>query len=680
MKQKKSFVIISFIIFIFLLVPLKSLAVIADINDSGDYISHPMEEESNITPKDYFGENYHIESYKIDMTVNENNTFHIREEIDAYFNVGKHGIYRKIPLVNRIEREDGTKSYNNAQITNIESNAKFSLFNQNGYKIIQIGDPNRLLTGLNKYYIEYDYNIGKDPLKDEDELYFNLIGNEWDTQIGDLYFTIRMPKEFDETKLGFSIGTYGLSGGSFIKYEVDGKNIVGRVTRILNQGEGLNVRLSLPESYFTEEIDTTDKFSLAVLGICVLFLVISFLIWMRYGKDLKTEKKLIFNPPEKYNSAEVNFLLNGEVTSEGVISLILYLATKGYLRIILKGTVNGKEVYEIEKLKEYDGTDRCESIVFDELFGKNNISNLETVRKLAIEAKKRGQEINLKETFLKNAQESSLASKEKIKFVFSMAINKIKEVMNNDLKKDQIYEPSSKGKSKLLILMIITILFLIIIKPAVDYNANIFLALIFTSYPGILLIYIISRIMGVEIIKRKKISKEEQKFRNEFIIFITIFCVIPFSFAFAVSIHQIIPAFPENAIILLIPALIQNTIYPIIYMIGIITSIIILLFIKLLPKRTELGNEKLENVQGLQSFLVSGDKNLIKNLLIEDSNYVYNMMPYAYALGVLKEWLKRTENMDLIPPKWYSNELENKFDFQQFSKFILKMMKELSDL
>ena len=52
---------------------------------------------------------YTIQSYNINMIVNEDNTFDITENITAYFNVAKHGIYRKIPLKNSITRTDGTK-------------------------------------------------------------------------------------------------------------------------------------------------------------------------------------------------------------------------------------------------------------------------------------------------------------------------------------------------------------------------------------------------------------------------------------------------------------------------------------------------------------------------------------------------------------------------------------------
>ena len=62
---------------------------------------------------------YTIESYDIDIVVNENNTFDITENIKTEFYERKHGIYRKIPLNNTIIRNDGTESKNRAKISNI---------------------------------------------------------------------------------------------------------------------------------------------------------------------------------------------------------------------------------------------------------------------------------------------------------------------------------------------------------------------------------------------------------------------------------------------------------------------------------------------------------------------------------------------------------------------------------
>ena len=95
-------------------------------------------------------------------------------------------------------RLDGTTSKNRAQISEIEVSDNYSVYSENGYKVIKIGDVNYTMTGQKNYTISYLYNLGKDTGKDYDELYFNLIGDEWDTSISNITFTITMPKEFDK--------------------------------------------------------------------------------------------------------------------------------------------------------------------------------------------------------------------------------------------------------------------------------------------------------------------------------------------------------------------------------------------------------------------------------------------------------------------------------------------------
>lgn len=150
---------------------------------------------------------YTINNYNIDMIVNEDNTFDITETITAEFNEPKHGILRKIPILNSVTRLDGTTSNNIAKIKNINVNENYTESYKDNFKIIKIGDADKKITGSHTYIIKYNYNIGKDPLKNEDELYFNLIGDGWDTTINNISFKITMPKPFDKSLLGFSSGT-----------------------------------------------------------------------------------------------------------------------------------------------------------------------------------------------------------------------------------------------------------------------------------------------------------------------------------------------------------------------------------------------------------------------------------------------------------------------------------------
>ena len=65
-----------------------------------------------------------------------------------------------------------------------------------------------------------------------DEFYFNLIGPEWDTAIGNITFTIEMPKEFDSSKLGFSSGLKGSTENGNVVYSVSDNIIKGKYNGI----------------------------------------------------------------------------------------------------------------------------------------------------------------------------------------------------------------------------------------------------------------------------------------------------------------------------------------------------------------------------------------------------------------------------------------------------------------
>ena len=96
-----------------------------------------------------------------------------------------------------------------------------------GYRVLKIGDEYLTFTGAKEYTIRYTYNIGKDTGKDYDEFYFNLIGDQWDTAIGNVTFTVTMPREFDTGKLGFSRGATGSTDSAGITWQVNG-NVINR--------------------------------------------------------------------------------------------------------------------------------------------------------------------------------------------------------------------------------------------------------------------------------------------------------------------------------------------------------------------------------------------------------------------------------------------------------------------
>lgn len=523
------------------------------------------------------------------------------------------GIFRKIPLKNNVERLDGTKSSNRAKITNISVSENYKTSKENGYEVIKIGNSSQTVKGMHTYTIKYTYDIGKDPLENADELYYNLIGYEWDTSISNITFKITMPKTFEESSLGFSSGTKGSTDNSKIFYSVDGNIISGYVIGALNSKEALTVRLTLPEGYFTSTSTNTDIYAILIIIFSLICVLIAYILWAKYGKDDKVIETVEFYPPEGYNSAEVGFLYEGTSNTPAVISLLIYLANKGYLKIEeteQKGIFKNSKGFKIVKLKEYDGDNENEEIFFKGLFKR---------RKTSVTA-----------TDLYDS--------------FYTTLYKIQNNLNSKENKNKIFEASSKGKGKWLIIMIITLFILITVKPILEYSEMgvevIPFALLF---PGIGFTILIGSLIGT--IKIPKI--------------------------FAIIWGGMFGGIPWVAFVL--PTLTQNIMDLIMYIVGVICIAVILLFAKIMPKRTPYGNEILGKLRGFKTFLKTAEKPQLESLVKQNPEYFYNILPYTYALGVSDVWINQFETIALRAPDWYSS--TDDFNMHTFGNFMNTTMK-----
>ncbi len=340
---------------------------------------------------------YVIDKYLVDIKVNEDNSLDIEEKITVNFKESRHGIIRKIPVENEIRRVDGTISNKRIKITNITVNKEYKKSTDGDYLSLKIGNANKTVKGEQEYIIKYKYSIGKDPLKEKDELYFNIIGTEWDTSINNVYFRITMPKDFDESLLGFSTGKSGQVGSNKIKYEVKENEIIGSYNGRLNPDEGITVRCELPEGYFVYHFKIDY-----IYFIPLLFLILSFIIWYIFGRNNLIET-VEFYPPEGYNSLEIGYLYKGYATDKAVTSLLIYLANKGYIKIEeIKSTgfLTSKDNYKFIKLKEYDGDNENEKIFMSGFFRKmdsNEVKISDLENKFFISSERIKKNINHKE-------------------------------------------------------------------------------------------------------------------------------------------------------------------------------------------------------------------------------------------------------------------------------------------
>ena len=615
----------------------------------------------NLTPSSdskYDWHDYVIDKYDIDIKVNENNTFDITEEITAHFNVPKHGIYRTIPIKNTVKRLDGTTSKNYARITNLSVDNEYTEEKENGNYKLKIGSEDKTITGNQKYVIKYTYNIGKDPLKDKDEFYFNLIGTDWDTVIGNITFKITMPKEFDSSKLGFSSGIASSVDSSKIIYDVDGNIISGRYNGILNSKEALTVRLELSEGYFVGAGYKMNFFDYIMFIIPILFLIVSILLWYKYGRDEKVVETVEFNPPDGLNSLDVGFLYKGTTNNKDVVSLLIYLANKGYIKIeeIKKKSLFNKQDFKITKLKEYDGSDENEHIFLYGLFSKEDKIDSKKIKDLIKASKKAGVKMSYSEAYEKaffgtTVEEHNSVTLSDLYNNFYKTINQI--IANMTAKKDEIFE---KIPLKLICLMnlliIISSLSMIIISTFEETGIE-------SGVDWVILIsiLIINSIVCIPIMAI--VSVIEYSFNSRIKIILAMVFFLSYKiYAFnSFSLQEL---------------MFCNPVHLIGFIIGMICELGIIIFCSLLSKRTKYGNEMLGKIKGFKTFLETAEKDKLESMVNDNPTYFYDILPYAYVLGVSDKWIKKFETISMKAPSWYVG--YDAFDMHTFSSFITTAM------
>lgn len=479
---------------------------------------------------------YYVSAYDIQIEVTENNTLNVTENITAVFNEPSHGIFRYIPTSNYVVREDGSSGRKVAKVRNVEINEPYDTYWENGNCIFQIGNPDVTVIGSKNYKISYSYVLGRDIGDGFDELYYNIIGTGWDTYLENVTFSITMPKEFDESKLGFSAGDYGVAGVSDIEYSVNGNEISGRLTAALGPSQAFTVRLELPENYF--------KFNFAALYVKLAFqilipaaaLIAVIIIWSKYGKDKKVVKVVEFYPPEGMNSLDVAYWYKGYADNKDVIPLLIELANEGYINIreVKKKKIITKTDFMIEIVKNYNRSDQAKRTFFRGLLKCGNG----------------------KYTTAKDMEDS-----------FYTYVSQILTRVNTYERRKEIFSFKS------LILRVCG--------------------------------WVCSVVSAVA------------------------------SIAIAINIIDGYERFTAAFIGVIIAA----------------AAFILSFFIR---KRTDKGHELLQKITGFKMFLEKAEKARLEALVDENPSYYYDILPYAYVLGVSDAWTKNFEGIVMEPPRWYS--------------------------
>lgn len=307
---------------------------------------------------------YIIDNYFVEMEWHKDSSLDVKETISVTFHEPRRGIFRKIPFdlpaksgfVRRIFIE-------NINVTN-ENGKPYTILKkrEGNYINIRIGDEEKWFSpGTKKIYV-ISYTVWNavnwfseatewEPYA---ELYWNVIGTEWDTEITVSGFRLSFPKVERAHRLRARLyfGSYGSQeyeeilavGGRVYNennattFELHDNEVICRRDTSLNMGEGLSVILNLPMDYIQKPplIKTIEFFILPNIGLAIpLFMIaIMWALWSRFGKDPFAGPIVVqYDPPENLSGPEAGAMIDERVDRRDLAAGIISLAVKGYLEI-----------------------------------------------------------------------------------------------------------------------------------------------------------------------------------------------------------------------------------------------------------------------------------------------------------------------------------------------------------
>ncbi|MEI7740905.1 MAG: DUF2207 domain-containing protein [bacterium] len=333
---------------------------------------------------------FDISKYSADIEVLSNSTVHVRESIDVRFFVGRHGIFRKIPV--DYKNDSGNNVSIKVKVASVTANGEptgYTTSRESEDLVIKIGDANKLVKGVVKYEIAYDVTRVLLSNKATDELYWNVTGSGWPVIPKKTIATIKLPSGVDSAKVEISCytGEIGSTSTNCTKsvVEIDGRAVVK-----VEANDFLTIAARFPSGSIKQPSILTRLFWFAndnkVVAMPFVIFILLFLYWYRNGRDPKPLAIVAeFEAPEGMTPGEVGALEDGKVHDRDLSATIIDLAVRGYLKIIeteKKGILGTSKSFAIERTeKPLDGLKQHETSMLTGIMGsamRREISELQS--------------------------------------------------------------------------------------------------------------------------------------------------------------------------------------------------------------------------------------------------------------------------------------------------------------
>lgn len=313
---------------------------------------------------------YTISDYSTTVRLNTEWELAIHEDITVQFSEPRHGIYRDIPFR---YRDDKSKRFT-TKIYDVQvANHQYTTSTAGDDYRIKIGSPDYTVKGEQKYSIDYKVYGGIKNFDSYQELYRNMLGTKRNTNIKKFSFTFVLP-----TDLVLQDSEYYVFSGKYweknpVAIQKDGKYITMKNLLTLHPNEAVTLAVKLPANYV--QLDWKRNFPRYYLILIFPLGVWAYLykLWRKYGKDDNVRDVIYYTPPKGYTPWQIASIYKKNPTDTSIFATLYSWATDGYIKIKHeKWSLLSNDEFSIEKVKEKQGMQTFESLLWSSFFGAGN--------------------------------------------------------------------------------------------------------------------------------------------------------------------------------------------------------------------------------------------------------------------------------------------------------------------
>ena len=493
---------------------------------------------------------------------------------------------------------------------------EYDTYTQSGYQVIKIGSGSYTLTGENPYDILYKIAMYEDENNEKDMLLLNLIPTDWETDIGASKCVINLPKEADLSKARVYSGSYGTDSNednAVLETGDDGKSIT-ITAKDIPAHHGVTLQLELPQGYW-EGAPQFGKLSIANMFLFLLGPVGAILLWYLYGRDKHMVKTLEFYPPDDLTPGEIGYLVDGRVDKQDVISTIVYLADKGYIEI---------EEMDRKKFRFIGVRDPgaevpqyVRSIYFGIFPGEKRVRTSD--------------QLGSSTTFGKKYQKS----KEQLADMFKGS----KAIIRPD---------SRMARAACTVAAIV---------PSAAYIT--WAGVNGDEMGGFLMIWSAAHIL-ISVTLMCSVYDNIRAASKVMTVIKSLGAIWFFTMGIG-----ILPVTSDALSLLARPKAMALVIY------LVTGSLISMFFAVIAIAKTDTYTDLLGRVLGFRDFIKTAELDKLNELVEEDPQYFYHIMPYAYVFGLSNKWIKNFEDLPVVTPDWYrGGSRMDRFDYYMMGRMM----------